>query len=268
MEGYRQGMTLKALLQDPNLLNPMADDVKESDEKYGKLLEGSAINTQSAQLMPNLWEKTVPFDGTDFTLEFMDLDEFLDENYFPDKNPATPSSGAQTPNLPPLETIVQSPQTPVSGKTMMLPPKTPISPCPTVSSSSSPSSPKVEIEVECPLTQTDIALSTIPGEETYDPRKRTFSEDELRPQPMIKKSKKVFVPDNDKDDKYWQRREKNNVAAKRSRDARRIKENQIALRAAFLERENSTLKSELKKALQDNKQLSQRLTKYEEAQDK
>lgn len=46
-----------------------------------------------------------------------------------------------------------------------------------------------------------------------------------------------FVPDDLKDDKYWARRRKNNMAAKRSRDARRMKENQIALRAGFLEKE-------------------------------
>ena len=51
----------------------------------------------------------------------------------------------------------------------------------------------------------------------------------------------MFVPDGLKDDRYWNRRSKNNVAAKRSRDARRLKENQIALRAAFLEKENEKL---------------------------
>lgn len=48
-----------------------------------------------------------------------------------------------------------------------------------------------------------------------------------------------------KDEKYWQRRKKNNVAAKRSRDARRLKENQITVRAAFLERENTALRQEV-----------------------
>lgn len=47
------------------------------------------------------------------------------------------------------------------------------------------------------------------------------------------------------DEKYWQRRKKNNVAAKRSRDARRLKENQITVRAAFLERENAALRTEV-----------------------
>ncbi len=41
------------------------------------------------------------------------------------------------------------------------------------------------------------------------------------------------------DEKYWKRRAKNNEAAKRSRDLRREKENQIMQRVAFLERENS-----------------------------
>lgn len=73
----------------------------------------------------------------------------------------------------------------------------------------------------------------------------------------------VYVPDECKDQKYWSRRKKNNVAAKRSREARRIKENQIALRAAYLEKENSTLKDELKNLKLENTQLSTRLEKYE-----
>jgi leukemia factor-related protein len=71
----------------------------------------------------------------------------------------------------------------------------------------------------------------------FDPRTRAFSDEDLKPQPMIKKSRKQFVPDEMKDDKYWARRRKNNMAAKRSRDARRMKENQIALRAGYLEKE-------------------------------
>lgn len=50
---------------------------------------------------------------------------------------------------------------------------------------------------------------------------------------------------NDKDEAYFERRKKNNAAAKKSRDRRRIKEDEIAIRAAFLEHENSQLKFEL-----------------------
>lgn len=50
---------------------------------------------------------------------------------------------------------------------------------------------------------------------------------------------------DEKDAAYWERRRKNNEAAKRSRDARRAKEDEIAIRAAFLEQENMKLKYEL-----------------------
>lgn len=67
----------------------------------------------------------------------------------------------------------------------------------------------------------------------------------------------------EQDDKYWARRRKNNMAAKRSRDARRLKENQIAIRASFLEKENSALRLEvadLRKELGRTKNI---LAKYE-----
>jgi protein giant len=48
-----------------------------------------------------------------------------------------------------------------------------------------------------------------------------------------------------KDSAYYERRKKNNAAAKKSRDRRRIKEDEISIRAAFLERENIELKFEL-----------------------
>merc|ERR1712179_833564 len=65
-----------------------------------------------------------------------------------------------------------------------------------------------------------------------------FSMDELRPQPIIRKRRKSYVQPEKKDDKYWEKRNKNNVAARRSREARRLKENQISLRTAFLEQQN------------------------------
>ncbi|XP_037035222.1 hepatic leukemia factor isoform X12 [Bradysia coprophila] len=71
-----------------------------------------------------------------------------------------------------------------------------------------------------------------------------------------------------KDDKYWARRRKNNIAAKRSRDARRQKENQIAMRARYLEKEvllqNSSLHQELEQLKQENMELRARLSKYQD----
>jgi len=41
-----------------------------------------------------------------------------------------------------------------------------------------------------------------------------------------------------RDEKYWERRRKNNVAAKKSRDARRVRENQLRLKVLCLENAN------------------------------
>merc|ERR1712102_22184 len=84
----------------------------------------------------------------------------------------------------------------------------------------------------------------VPGLD-FDPKTRTFDMEELRPQPIIKKRKKNAVPEEMKDDKYWEKRLKNKEATRRSREARRLKENQIVLRAAYLEKENKVLKQEL-----------------------
>ena len=37
----------------------------------------------------------------------------------------------------------------------------------------------------------------------------------------------MYVSDTDKNEDYWAKRVKNNVAARRSREARRLKENQV-----------------------------------------
>ncbi|XP_028836981.1 D site albumin promoter binding protein b [Denticeps clupeoides] len=109
----------------------------------------------------------------------------------------------------------------------------------------------------------DLALSSIPGQEAFDPRKHRFTEDDLKPQPMIKKARKTLVPEDLKDDKYWSRRCKNNEAAKRSRDARRLKENQISVRAAFLERENAALRQEVADIRKELGRCRNILSKYE-----
>ena len=53
------------------------------------------------------------------------------------------------------------------------------------------------------------------------------------------------MPEEKKDALYWERRRKNNEAAKRSRDSRRCKEEEIAMRAAFLEQENLKLRAQV-----------------------
>jgi len=125
------------------------------------------------------------------------------------------------------------------------------------------------LEISMDFAPEDLALATVPGAD-FDPKERSFDVEELRPQPIIRKRPKIYVPDLEKDDKYWDKRGKNNVAARRSREARRLKENQIALRAAYLERENNVLKRNLEDSTFENSKLvmeleilKKKLSKYE-----
>ena len=53
------------------------------------------------------------------------------------------------------------------------------------------------------------------------------------------------------------------MAAKRSRDARRMKENQIAVRASYLERENDSLRKQLEDFKRETKLLKVKISRYE-----
>ncbi|EDW00753.1 uncharacterized protein LOC6560977 [Drosophila grimshawi] len=66
------------------------------------------------------------------------------------------------------------------------------------------------------------------------------------------------IPDAQKDAKYYERRKRNNEAAKKSRDARKIREDRIAFRAALLEQENSILRAQIL-ALRDELQTVRQL---------
>ncbi|XP_061572984.1 D site albumin promoter binding protein b isoform X2 [Cololabis saira] len=113
------------------------------------------------------------------------------------------------------------------------------------------------------MEPSDVTMSSVSSQQNFDPRRHSFSEEELKPQPMIKKARKILVPDNMKDEKYWNRRHKNNEAAKRSRDARRLKENQISVRAAYLERENAALRQEVAEMRKELGRCRSILSKYE-----
>ncbi|KAM9059810.1 thyrotroph embryonic factor-like [Megaptera novaeangliae] len=217
--------------------------------------EAAAASTMavSASLMPHIWDETIPYDGESFHLEYMDLGEFLLENGIP----ASPTHLAQNLLLPVAELEGKGS---ASSCTASPPSSSPavFQPSETVSSTesslekergtASPIDPNcVAVDVNFNPDPADLVLSSVPGGELFNPRKHRFAEEDLKPQPMIEKAKKVFVPDEQTDEKYWTRRKKNNVAAKRSRDARRLKENQITIRAAFLEEENTALWTEVGK---------------------
>ncbi|RWS16386.1 cell death specification protein-like protein [Dinothrombium tinctorium] len=65
--------------------------------------------------------------------------------------------------------------------------------------------------------------------------------------PTLKKRKRTPqpIPDECKDGAYWERRKRNNESAKRSREMRRVKEQQTNMRVIFLEQDNLRLKTEV-----------------------
>uniref|UniRef100_A0A8C7NPK8 HLF transcription factor, PAR bZIP family member n=1 Tax=Oncorhynchus mykiss TaxID=8022 RepID=A0A8C7NPK8_ONCMY len=251
---------LKSLLENPMKLPFHHEEGFGKDEK--KLDEEGGANTpQSAFLGPTLWDKTLPYDGDNFQLEYMDLEEFLSENGIP-ANPAQNNlNQPQQSRQPTIQQVSPAPPIPsvvdlnshatisvhttmVSQNCLQSPPARAVLPS-AARNTPSPIDPEsIQVPVGYEPDPADLALSSVPGQEMFDPRKRKFAPEELKPQPMIKKARKIFIPEDLKDDKYWARRRKNNVAAKRSRDARRLKENQIAIRAGFLEKENGALRSE------------------------
>jgi len=97
----------------------------------------------------------------------------------------------------------------------------------------------------------------------FDPEMHGFTGDDLKACPINTKGQKIYVPPHMKDDRYWARREKNNMAAKRSRDARRMKENQIAMRAKFLEDQHQNMCEEVAEARKTIASLRKRLSRYE-----
>ncbi|XP_062342576.1 HLF transcription factor, PAR bZIP family member a isoform X2 [Osmerus eperlanus] len=271
---------LKSLLENPMKLPFQHDEAaiaKEKEKEKEKKLEdeGSAGHPpQSAFLGPTLWDKTLPYDVDNFQLEYMDLQEFLSENGIPASSVQSeqgPSPGPQPPALsastPTLTSVVDlSSRTCTSttpSQTLLHNPARTVLPS-TARNTPSPIDPdSIQVPVGYEPDPADLALSSVPGQEMFDPRKRKFSAEELKPQPMIKKARKVFIPEDLKDDRYWARRRKNNVAAKRSRDARRLKENQIAIRAGFLEKENTALKMEVADLRKELGRCKNTLAKYE-----
>ncbi|XP_029913475.1 HLF transcription factor, PAR bZIP family member a isoform X2 [Myripristis murdjan] len=275
---------LKSLLENPLKLPFHHDEGFAKDKEKEKKLEDESSATshpQSAFLGPTLWDKTLPYDGDNFQLEYMDLEEFLSENGIPANTaqsdqapqaapqPQAPLPPAPAPAAPPTPSVVDlSSRATTSVHTGMVPQNCLQSPSraalPSARDTPSPIDPEsIQVSVGYEPDPADLALSSVPGQEIFDPRKRKFSAEELKPQPMIKKARKVFIPEDLKDDKYWARRRKNNVAAKRSRDARRLKENQIAIRAGFLEKENAALRMEVADLRKELGRCKNILAKYE-----
>nr|XP_035946449.1 hepatic leukemia factor isoform X5 [Halichoerus grypus] len=209
---------LRSLLENPLKLPLHHEDVQLSPfsaafskdkDKEKKLDDESNSPTvpQSAFLGPTLWDKTLPYDGDTFQLEYMDLEEFLSENGIPpspsqhDHSPHPPGlqpPSSAAPSVMDLSSRASAPIHPgIPSPNCMQSPIRPGQLLPANRNTPSPIDPDtIQVPVGYEPDPADLALSSIPGQEMFDPRKRKFSEEELKPQPMIKKARKVFIPDD------------------------------------------------------------------------
>lgn len=62
---------------------------------------------------------------------------------------------------------------------------------------------------------------------------------------FAQRKQREFIPDNKKDESYWDRRRRNNEAAKRSREKRRFNDMILEQRVVELSKENHVLKAQL-----------------------
>ena len=96
-------------------------------------------------------------------------------------------------------------------------------------------------------------------------RRRRNSKYVYNPLPITKKADRKFFSQSEKDEKYWERRIKNNVAAKRSRDLRRQKEIEVSEKFKMLERENANLKEEVRRLRMKASELEKKLAHFQGA---
>ncbi|XP_057300316.1 thyrotroph embryonic factor-like isoform X2 [Hydractinia symbiolongicarpus] len=87
---------------------------------------------------------------------------------------------------------------------------------------------------------------------------------QYNPAPMAKKSKRQFIPPENKDQSYWERRKRNNEAAKKSREQRREKEIEVSRKCSQLEDENSGLRFTIVNLQKKNEQLENTMNIYKE----
>ena len=66
------------------------------------------------------------------------------------------------------------------------------------------------------------------------------------------RKQRVFIPDTRKDLTYWDRRRKNNAAAKKSRVKRKFNDLLLETKVAELEKENALLREQLRAVYEQN----------------
>ncbi|KAL5111196.1 Thyrotroph embryonic factor [Taenia crassiceps] len=91
----------------------------------------------------------------------------------------------------------------------------------------------------------DLSQSHLSSQEAELQAKRTIAPDNSYTNPRMRRHPEM-TPSEAKNATYWERRCKNNAAARRSRQSRRARESDLVEYAARLERKNSALEAEIR----------------------
>lgn len=133
----------------------------------------------SASLTPAIWEKTIPYDGETFHLEYMDLDEFLLENGIPvsleeeelQKTPTVEGKGKAIPKV----VATSGGTTPTTTATTTAAPATPAT-----ADSAPPASPcTATSDPEEPVTVTTLQPAKLEEEEEEEQEEEEQEEESL-----------------------------------------------------------------------------------------
>lgn len=117
-----------------------------------------------------------------------------------------------------------------------------LGPAPVVTRAPPPPRARLSVSPHYPMEQSP-TLNGSPGDPNdysnssfdFNKRKEFFGQ----------RKQREFIPDNKKDDGYWDRRRRNNEAAKRSREKRRFNDMVLEQRVVELSKENHVLKAQL-----------------------
>ena len=106
-----------------------------------------------------------------------------------------------------------------------------------ISPNDSTASPSQHLQSDSSLSDVDMPLHiALDGAMTAQEKKDIFQA----------RKRREFIPEFKKDDRYWSKRHKNNEAAKRSREKRRINDMQLSQQVDALNRQNNRLRAELR----------------------
>ena len=83
------------------------------------------------------------------------------------------------------------------------------------------------------------------------------------PESMTEMNNRKNSTDEVKDERYWQLRKQNNMAAKQSRNAHKAKVYETAKQADMLEKRNKTMSEEISMIWEESLMLKKLLEKYE-----